>query len=77
MRLLLDKGAEVNARSSGNATALMWAVADLPKVRQLMARGADVNVVSSSGRTALFLAAQSDAPLRSSSSCSAQAPAHA
>ena len=28
MRLLLEKGAEVNARSAGNATALMWAVTD-------------------------------------------------
>src|SRR5687768_10406679 len=26
MRLLLDKGADVNARNTGGATALMWAV---------------------------------------------------
>jgi ankyrin repeat protein len=60
MRLLLDKGADVNARNAGNATALMWAVSDLAKVRLLLDRGADVNIVSSSGRTALFLAALSD-----------------
>ena len=60
MRLLLDKGANVNARSSAGATALMWAVADLAKVRLLVDRGADVNAVSESGRTALHLAAMSD-----------------
>ncbi len=60
MRLLIDKGADVNARSSAGATALMWAVADLAKVRLLIDRGADVNAVSESGRTALHLAAMSD-----------------
>ncbi len=60
MRLLLDNGADANARNAGNATALMWAVADVAKVRLLVDRGADVNAVSTSGRTALFLAALSD-----------------
>lgn len=60
LRLLLDKGADVNARNTGGATALMWAVSDLAKVRLLVERGADVNVVASGGRTALFLAASSE-----------------
>jgi ankyrin repeat protein len=60
MKLLIDKGADVNARSTAGATALMWAAADLAKVRLLVERGADVNVVSESGRTALLLAALSD-----------------
>jgi ankyrin repeat protein len=60
MRLLLDKGADVNARSAAGATALMWAAADPAKVRLLVERGADVKAVSESGRTALLLAAMSD-----------------
>ena len=60
MRLLLDKGADINARNTGGATALMWAVSDLAKVRLLVDRGADVNIVANGGRTALFLAALSD-----------------
>ncbi len=60
MKLLIDSGAEVNARSSGGATALMWAAADLAKVRLLLERGADVNAVSETGRSALHLVAMSD-----------------
>ena len=60
MKLLMDKGADVNARSAAGATALMWAVTDLAKVRLLIDRGADVNAVSESGRSALLLAAMSD-----------------
>ena len=60
MRMLIDKGADVNARSAGDATALMWAVNDIDKVRLLIDKGADVNAVSSLGRSALFLAAMSE-----------------
>jgi ankyrin repeat protein len=60
MRLLLDKGADVNARNTGGATALMWAVSEIAKVRLLIDRGADVNVATSGGRTALMLAALGD-----------------
>ena len=60
MRLLLDKGADVNARSAAGATALMWAAADPAKVKLLVERGADVKLASESGRTALLLAAMSD-----------------
>jgi hypothetical protein len=60
MRLLLDRGADVNAKNAAGATALMWAATDLAKVRLLLDRGADVNVASSLGHTALELAAMSD-----------------
>ena len=60
MRLLLDKGADLNAKSAAGATALMWAAADPAKVKLLVERGADVKAVSESGRTALLLAAMSD-----------------
>jgi ankyrin repeat protein len=60
MTLLLDKGADVNARSAARATALMWAVTSEAKVRLLLDRGADVNAVSEAGRTPLLLAAMSD-----------------
>jgi ankyrin repeat protein len=60
LKLLLDHGANVNARSAAGATALMWAAADPAKVRLLVERGADVKAASESGRTALLLAAMSD-----------------
>ena len=59
MKLLLDRGADPNIRSSAESTALMWSATDIKKVRLLVDRGADVNAVSSRGRTALFLAAMS------------------
>jgi ankyrin repeat protein len=57
MRLLMSRGANVNAKSYGGMTALMWAVADLARVRLLVEKGADVNIASANGRTALMLAA--------------------
>jgi ankyrin repeat protein len=56
MRLLLDRGADVNARSGFGSTALMWSVTDAKKVRLLLDRGADVNLAARSGRTALIVA---------------------
>src|ERR1700741_131199 len=49
MRLLIEKGADVNGRNTGGATALMWAVSDFAKVRLLVDRGADVNIATNSG----------------------------
>ncbi|HUE84868.1 MAG TPA: ankyrin repeat domain-containing protein [Vicinamibacterales bacterium] len=57
VRELLDRGADVNARSDAGATALMWAVSDAAKVRALIDRGADVNAKSDNGRTPLMIAA--------------------
>ncbi len=56
MRLLLDRGADINAQNAFGSTALMWSVSDPAKVRLLLAHGADVNLTARSGRTALIVA---------------------
>ncbi|MGI8744618.1 MAG: ankyrin repeat domain-containing protein [Bryobacteraceae bacterium] len=60
MKLLIDKGAGVNAKSDFGVTALMWAVNDLNKVRLLLDKGADVNAKSKMGRGPLLMAAKDD-----------------
>lgn len=55
---LLKQGADVNKRNDANATALMWAAADLEKTRLLASHGADVNARSSDMRTPLMIAAR-------------------
>ena len=60
MRMLLDKGASVNAANGAGLTALMMSVTDSGKVSLLLERGADVNAVTKRGRSALLLAAMSD-----------------
>jgi ankyrin repeat protein len=55
---LLKQGADVNKRNDANATALMWAAADLEKTRLLVAHGADVNARSTDMRTPLMIAAR-------------------
>ncbi len=57
LRRLLGKGADPNARNSAGATALMWAVTDLPKTQRLIEAGADVNAHSDDGLTPLLIAA--------------------
>ncbi len=57
MRLLLEKGADVNARNDAGASALLWAADNLEKTRLLLEHGADVSAVSEEGRTALLAAA--------------------
>ena len=55
---LLVQGADVNAANGVGATALMWAVPDLEKVKLLVAHGAHVNARSTNlGRTAFLIAA--------------------
>ncbi len=54
---LLERGADPNTADDAAATALMWAVPDLEKVRVLVERGADVSARSSDGRTPLMIAA--------------------
>jgi ankyrin repeat protein len=58
MKLLLDRGADPNTTDKAGATALMWAIPELPKVQLLVARGKHVNARSLSlGRTPLLIAA--------------------
>jgi ankyrin repeat protein len=58
VRLLLDQGADVNARSADGTTALMHAttVGDAALVRLLLDHGADVNAKNATGATALMWA---------------------
>lgn len=57
MRRLIAVGADVNARNSFDATALMWSSDSLPMVRLLVEHGADVNARSKQGHTPIRLAA--------------------
>jgi ankyrin repeat protein/mono/diheme cytochrome c family protein len=54
--LLLDKGADVNAKNRRSATPLHWAVHDEAKVRLLLSRGASINAKQNEGRTPLYQA---------------------
>jgi ankyrin repeat protein len=60
LKLLLDSGADVNARNSFDATALVWAAADLAKLKLLLSHGADVNARTRLERTPLMVAAACD-----------------
>ena len=56
VELLIDKGADVNAKNRRASTPLHWAIHDQAKVRLLLSKGADVNSKQAQGRTPLFLA---------------------
>ncbi len=61
MKLLIAKGADVNAQTTtSGATALIWSATDLAKVKLLVEHGANVNTATERGRTALLIAAMSD-----------------
>jgi ankyrin repeat protein len=57
LTLLLEAGADVNAKNRRNATPLHWAIHDEAKVRLLLSHGAAVNARQAEGRTPLYLAA--------------------
>jgi ankyrin repeat protein/mono/diheme cytochrome c family protein len=57
VQLLIDKGADVNAKNRRGSTPLHWAIHDEAKVRLLLSKAADVNIKQAQGRTPLFLAA--------------------
>jgi N-acyl-D-amino-acid deacylase len=64
MSILLDHGADPNEKNKAGATALMWAVGDLDKVKLLVNRGAKVNAqadVNQPGYTSLMMAANGPA----------------
>jgi ankyrin repeat protein len=60
VKLLLDAGADVNAKNAFDVTALLWCANELAKVRSLIEKGANVNARSKQGRTALLIAAAHD-----------------
>jgi ankyrin repeat protein len=56
VRLLLERGADPNARNDTNATALMYAVDDAEKTALLLERKADPDARSDEGQTPLLIA---------------------
>lgn len=63
MRILIKAGADVNAKDSADATALMWAVTNIEKTGMLLEGGAEVNAVSKSGVTPLLIASNNNGSL--------------
>jgi ankyrin repeat protein len=57
VELLLSNRADPTRTGPGGATALMWAVPDVEKMRRLIDHGANVNARSETDRTALLVAA--------------------
>ena len=60
VKLLLDSGADVNAKNQFEATALILGAGNPAKARMLVEKGADVNAKSKLGRTPLMIAASCD-----------------
>ena len=56
VRILLDRGADVRARTTVEVTPLMFAAYSLEKTRLLVEKGADVNAHSKTGMTPLMVA---------------------
>jgi ankyrin repeat protein len=56
LRIVLEAGADVNARNSSQATPLLYAAYSLEKTRLLVEKGADVNAKADDGSTALWVA---------------------
>jgi ankyrin repeat protein len=60
MKLLIDGGANVNARNTLDSTALMYAATNLAKTRLLLDAGADVRVIGKRGATPMSVAVTAD-----------------
>jgi len=60
MKILLDAGADVNAKNALSISPLLWCAGDLEKVRLLVSKGADVNARSKQNQTPLLIAASQD-----------------
>ncbi len=56
MKLLIDRGANVNAKNALDSTALMYAATNLAKTRLLLDRGAEVRVKGKRGATPMSVA---------------------
>src|SRR5262249_39301229 len=56
MKLLIDSGANVNAKNALDSTALMYAATNLAKTRLLLERGAEVKVRNKRGATPMSVA---------------------
>src|SRR4029077_2203321 len=56
MKLLIDKGANVNGKNALESTALMYAVTNLAKARLLLDAGADVKAKGKRGATPMNVA---------------------
>ena len=56
LTLLIDKGADVNAKNRRGSTPLFWALHDEAKVRLLVSRGAAVKIKQVEGRTPVYQA---------------------
>src|SRR5277367_5591108 len=57
MKVLLERGADVNAGNRRKSTPLLWSLHDEAKVRLLLAHGANVNARTVDGRSAIYQAA--------------------
>jgi ankyrin repeat protein len=55
--LLIEKGADVNAKNGRGSTPLHWSIHDEAKVRLLLSKGCDINARQAQGRTPLYLSA--------------------
>jgi ankyrin repeat protein len=60
MKILVDAGADVNAKNALAVSPLLWCAGDLEKVGLLVSKGADVNARSKQGQTPLLIAASHD-----------------
>ena len=56
VRILLEAGADVNARNSGQSTPLIFGAYNLEKTKLLVYKGADVNAVNDAGSRPLYTA---------------------